>query len=122
MPYLIQTLREQNQILAKITSQLGDMDEKIDETKEVAQKAVSLSQAPPGFAASASFPDGGFQPTFPDPNMQNQGFNNNNNFGMAASTDPFNNGNNNMSAAQQTFNRNSAGGFPAFNNTQFPPF
>ena len=120
MPYLIQTLREQNQILAKITSQLGDMDEKIDETKEVAQKAVSLSQAPPGFAASASFPDGGFQPTFPDPNMQNQGFNSNNNFNVQPASNPFN-GNTNMSAAQQTFNGNSNGGLPSF-NAQFPSF
>ncbi|KAH0790148.1 Clathrin heavy chain 1 [Histomonas meleagridis] len=115
MPYLIQSLREQNQIISKLTSQMGDMDEKIDETKEVAQMAVSLSQAPPGFAPSNA--------PFPDSNSianSTGGFNMGNNT-FVASADPFAAAAK-TSNAQNTFNgTNSAGNFPTF-NAQFPPF
>ncbi|KAH0790138.1 Clathrin and VPS domain-containing protein [Histomonas meleagridis] len=115
MPYLIQSLREQNQIISKLTSQMGDMDEKIDETKEVAQMAVSCLQAPPGFAPSNA--------PFPDSNSianSTGGFNMGNNT-FVASADPFAAAAK-TSNAQNTFNgTNSAGNFPTF-NAQFPPF
>ena len=66
MPYLIQSLREQNQTIAKMSAQLEDMGGKVAETKEIAQQAASQSQAPPGFSPATPFPDAGFAPQFPD--------------------------------------------------------
>jgi clathrin heavy chain len=64
MPYLIQAMREQNSVIAKISTQLEEMHGKVDETKQIAQQAASLSAAPPGFAPSTPFPDGAFNPSF----------------------------------------------------------
>ena len=65
MPFLIQSMREQNQAIAKINAQLQEMGGKVEETKEIAQQVASQSQAPAGFAPSAPFPDTGFAPQFP---------------------------------------------------------
>ena len=114
MPFLIQSMREQNQAIAKINAQLEEMGGKVEETKEIAQQVVSQSQAPPGFAPSAPFPDttGGFAPQFPTEqpqfSMSTGGFN-------QAPAAPF-------PAPTQGFA--SGGGFaqPGGFQPQFPPF
>jgi clathrin heavy chain len=61
MPYLIQSIREQNATIARISAQLEDVGGKVDETKQIAQAAASQSQAPAAFGGGAPFPgDGGF--------------------------------------------------------------
>jgi clathrin heavy chain len=67
MPYLIQSIREQNATIAKITAQLEEVGGKVDETKQVvAQTAAAVSSAPAAFGGSVAFPDGGFPAQFPD--------------------------------------------------------
>jgi len=129
MPYLIQSLREQSNTISKLTSKLDEMNGELDETKQVAKQAASLSQAPPGFNASAAFPDANssFTPSFPDPNS-NQSFtptfpDNNNNSGF----NPTFPDNNNNSGFNPTFpdNNNNSGFNPTFpdnnNNSGFNP-
>jgi clathrin heavy chain len=122
MPYLIQSMREQNAAIAKINAQLEEMGGKVDETKQIAQQAASLSAAPPGFAPSTPFPvmDGGFNPNFGDPNagfapqFPDQGQFAGSVGGFPAPADAF--------GRQGQFPA-SAGGFPAFNQPpQMPPF
>ncbi len=43
MPSLIQSLREQNQTIARVSAKLEEMSGKVEETKEIAQQAASAS-------------------------------------------------------------------------------
>jgi clathrin heavy chain len=68
MPYLIQSIREQNAAIARLSAQLDETAGKVDETKQIAQTAAAASVAPTTFGGQTAFPDGGgFAPQFPDP-------------------------------------------------------
>ncbi|OHT11249.1 Clathrin heavy chain 1 [Tritrichomonas foetus] len=121
MPYLIQNMREQNATIAKISAQLEQTDQKVDETKEIAQTAtaiaVTASQQGTGYAASP-FPDAGFP-------GDAAGFNSMPPQPMPGSANAFAPGPmGGMGAPMGGFppQAGSAGGFGNFPPPQFPPF
>jgi len=58
MPFLIQSMREQNATILKMKEEMEDLKSKLVETKEVAAAAAATaSAAPTGFTATPQFPE-----------------------------------------------------------------
>jgi len=117
MPFLIQSMREQNLTILKMKEEMEDLKGKLAETKEAAAAvAASASAAPTGFTGAPQFPDadpfaGAAQPEFgqfPANNSFNgqpaAGFNQNPQMGFGTAP------------AFPDNNQFGAGGFPAFPN------
>jgi clathrin heavy chain len=99
MPFLIQSLREQNSTILQMKQEMEDLKGKLNETKEVAAAAASASVPPAGFVSAPAFPDTDpFANSAPQPEF-NQ-FPSNNAFG-SQNANPFGNQPNQMGFPNQ---------------------